>query len=185
MQQPSVSIETKQKTIVHRSHQSSPTFANHFSFLSLSLRRPNPTLVITLKYQSASTFEINKTFLKKIPRNQQQLLLCATQSLFTCDTLQGNASQANGSSPTSIQVGITVLLFYFLFLRFLLFSSDLCFSYCFFFVGIFVLFYDMSSIFGSDFAFKQRLLTKFSMFMIHISTVAKLIINTPQSVVSY
>lgn len=65
MQQPSVSIETKQKTIVHRSHQSSPTFANHFSFLSLSLRRPNPTLVITLKYQSASTFQINKTFLKQ------------------------------------------------------------------------------------------------------------------------
>ena len=34
----------------------------------------------------------------------QQLLLCATQSLFTCDTQQGGTAQANGSSPTSIQV---------------------------------------------------------------------------------
>lgn len=35
----------------------------------------------------------------------QQLLLCATQSLFTCDTQQGGSGQANGCSPTSIQVG--------------------------------------------------------------------------------
>ncbi|XP_062716229.1 uncharacterized protein CG43867 isoform X6 [Aedes albopictus] len=40
---------------------------------------------------------------KKLGIPARQLLLCATQSLFTCDTLQGNASQANGSSPTSIQ----------------------------------------------------------------------------------
>jgi len=38
------------------------------------------------------------------PRNLQQLLLCATQSLFTCDTQQAGHAQANGSSPTSIQV---------------------------------------------------------------------------------
>lgn len=37
-------------------------------------------------------------------RNLQQLLLCATQSLFTCDTQQAGQAQANGSSPTSIQV---------------------------------------------------------------------------------
>ncbi|XP_065095487.1 uncharacterized protein CG43867 isoform X5 [Ochlerotatus camptorhynchus] len=40
---------------------------------------------------------------QKLGVGVQQLLLCATQSLFTCDTLQGNSAQANGSSPTSIQ----------------------------------------------------------------------------------
>ncbi|XP_031629061.1 uncharacterized protein CG43867 isoform X3 [Contarinia nasturtii] len=39
---------------------------------------------------------------QKLGAGVQQLLLCATQSLFTCDTQQG-ASQTNGSSPTSIQ----------------------------------------------------------------------------------
>lgn len=36
--------------------------------------------------------------------NLQQLLLCATQSLFACDTQQSGNAQANGSSPTSLQV---------------------------------------------------------------------------------
>ncbi|XP_055641142.1 uncharacterized protein CG43867 isoform X4 [Toxorhynchites rutilus septentrionalis] len=40
---------------------------------------------------------------KKLGIPARQLLLCATQSLFTCDTQQGNATQTNGSSPTSIQ----------------------------------------------------------------------------------
>ncbi|XP_038119888.1 uncharacterized protein CG43867 isoform X4 [Culex quinquefasciatus] len=40
---------------------------------------------------------------QKLGVGVQQLLLCATQSLFTCDTQQGNSTQANGSSPTSIQ----------------------------------------------------------------------------------
>nr|XP_036232863.1 uncharacterized protein CG43867 isoform X5 [Bactrocera oleae] len=40
---------------------------------------------------------------KKLGKQTRQLLLCATQSLFTCDTQQGGAAQANGSSPTSIQ----------------------------------------------------------------------------------
>ncbi|XP_055915617.1 uncharacterized protein CG43867 isoform X3 [Eupeodes corollae] len=40
---------------------------------------------------------------QKLSVGVQQLLLCATQSLFTCDTQQGGAAQANGSSPTSIQ----------------------------------------------------------------------------------
>ncbi|XP_058445741.1 uncharacterized protein CG43867 isoform X5 [Malaya genurostris] len=40
---------------------------------------------------------------QKLGVGVQQLLLCATQSLFTCDTQQGNTTQANGSSPTSIQ----------------------------------------------------------------------------------
>ncbi|XP_055606387.1 uncharacterized protein CG43867-like isoform X10 [Uranotaenia lowii] len=40
---------------------------------------------------------------QKLGVGVQQLLLCATQSLFTCDTQLGNATQANGSSPTSIQ----------------------------------------------------------------------------------
>ncbi|XP_055545921.1 uncharacterized protein CG43867 isoform X5 [Wyeomyia smithii] len=40
---------------------------------------------------------------KKLGIPARQLLLCATQSLFTCDTQQGNTTQANGSSPTSIQ----------------------------------------------------------------------------------
>ncbi|XP_058115979.1 uncharacterized protein CG43867 [Anopheles coustani] len=40
---------------------------------------------------------------QKLGVGVQQLLLCATQSLFTCDTQQGPGAQANGSSPTSIQ----------------------------------------------------------------------------------
>nr|XP_040229600.2 uncharacterized protein CG43867 isoform X9 [Anopheles coluzzii] len=40
---------------------------------------------------------------QKLGVGVQQLLLCATQSLFTCDTQQGSVAQANGSSPTSIQ----------------------------------------------------------------------------------
>ncbi|XP_053671463.1 uncharacterized protein CG43867 [Anopheles nili] len=40
---------------------------------------------------------------KKLAKPARQLLLCATQSLFTCDTQQGSVAQANGSSPTSIQ----------------------------------------------------------------------------------
>lgn len=35
---------------------------------------------------------------------KQQLLLCATQSLFTCDTQQNDSNSiGNGSSPTSNQ----------------------------------------------------------------------------------
>nr|XP_017102236.2 uncharacterized protein CG43867 isoform X6 [Drosophila bipectinata] len=40
---------------------------------------------------------------KKLGKQTRQLLLCATQSLFTCDTQQAGHAQANGSSPTSIQ----------------------------------------------------------------------------------
>ncbi|XP_016949432.2 uncharacterized protein CG43867 isoform X5 [Drosophila biarmipes] len=40
---------------------------------------------------------------QKLSVGVQQLLLCATQSLFTCDTQQAGHAQANGSSPTSIQ----------------------------------------------------------------------------------
>ncbi|XP_058061426.1 uncharacterized protein CG43867 [Anopheles bellator] len=43
---------------------------------------------------------------KKLAKPARQLLLCATQSLFTCDTQQGSVAQANGSSPTSIQAPI-------------------------------------------------------------------------------
>ncbi|XP_055841558.1 uncharacterized protein CG43867 isoform X4 [Episyrphus balteatus] len=43
---------------------------------------------------------------KKLGKQTRQLLLCATQSLFTCDTQQGGAAQANGSSPTSIQAPV-------------------------------------------------------------------------------
>ncbi|XP_068154934.1 uncharacterized protein CG43867 isoform X9 [Drosophila tropicalis] len=44
---------------------------------------------------------------QKLSVGVQQLLLCATQSLFTCDTQQGSHAQANGSSPTSIQAPVT------------------------------------------------------------------------------
>ncbi|XP_037033139.1 uncharacterized protein CG43867 isoform X4 [Bradysia coprophila] len=43
---------------------------------------------------------------QKLGVGVQQLLLCATQSLFTCDTQQNGSGQANGSSPTSIQMPI-------------------------------------------------------------------------------
>ncbi|ETN62339.1 plekhh1 [Anopheles darlingi] len=44
---------------------------------------------------------------KKLAKPARQLLLCATQSLFTCDTQQGSVAQANGSSPTSIQLHLS------------------------------------------------------------------------------
>ncbi|XP_030378287.1 uncharacterized protein CG43867 [Scaptodrosophila lebanonensis] len=43
---------------------------------------------------------------QKLSVGVQQLLLCATQSLFTCDTQQAGNAQANGSSPTSIQAPV-------------------------------------------------------------------------------
>lgn len=46
----------------------------------------------------------SKTKQTKNNKNLQQLLLCATQSLFACDTQQSGNAQANGSSPTSLQV---------------------------------------------------------------------------------
>ncbi|XP_017852131.1 uncharacterized protein CG43867 isoform X3 [Drosophila busckii] len=44
---------------------------------------------------------------KKLGKQTRQLLLCATQSLFTCDTQQAGQAHANGSSPTSIQAPLT------------------------------------------------------------------------------
>ncbi|XP_034672158.1 uncharacterized protein CG43867 isoform X9 [Drosophila subobscura] len=43
---------------------------------------------------------------QKLSVGVQQLLLCATQSLFTCDTQQAGNAHANGSSPTSIQAPV-------------------------------------------------------------------------------
>ncbi|XP_073830590.1 uncharacterized protein CG43867 isoform X9 [Musca autumnalis] len=43
---------------------------------------------------------------QKLSVGVQQLLLCATQSLFACDTQQSGNAQANGSSPTSLQAPV-------------------------------------------------------------------------------
>ncbi|XP_073830589.1 uncharacterized protein CG43867 isoform X8 [Musca autumnalis] len=43
---------------------------------------------------------------KKLGKQTRQLLLCATQSLFACDTQQSGNAQANGSSPTSLQAPV-------------------------------------------------------------------------------
>ncbi|TMW47133.1 hypothetical protein DOY81_007782 [Sarcophaga bullata] len=43
---------------------------------------------------------------KKLGKQTRQLLLCATQSLFACDTQQSGNAQANGSSPTSLQAAV-------------------------------------------------------------------------------
>lgn len=82
-------------------------FSNSFESI-LFRKRTEPNWMIE-KF-STKSFEWPEIVPKKIEnktknnKNLQQLLLCATQSLFACDTQQSGNAQANGSSPTSLQV---------------------------------------------------------------------------------
>lgn len=105
-------LSNENKILMHFSHSFFISLAYFFFQILLNLfySENEPNQIEWLKNSPQNPLNDLKSFQKKIEnktknnKNLQQLLLCATQSLFACDTQQSGNAQANGSSPTSLQV---------------------------------------------------------------------------------
>lgn len=106
-------LSNENKILMHFSHSFFISLAYFFFQILLNLfySENEPNQIEWLKNSPQNPLNDLKSFQKnrklnqkKNNKNLQQLLLCATQSLFACDTQQSGNAQANGSSPTSLQV---------------------------------------------------------------------------------